>query len=116
MSAGYVARTLEAALWAFYHTTNFRDGDLLAVNLGYDTDTIAAIYGQLAGAHYGIEAIPEHWRELIVMREVVEGLAGELCVASEFIPRRLLPTPDNREKGLNTIIIVAPGLYELERP
>ena len=34
-----VVRCLEAALWAFYHSHDFREGCLLAVNLGDDTDT-----------------------------------------------------------------------------
>ena len=46
---GYVVRSLEAALWAFYRSDDFRTGALLAVNLGDDADTTAAVYGQLAG-------------------------------------------------------------------
>jgi ADP-ribosylglycohydrolase len=48
--SGYVVKSLEAALWAFYHSRSFRDGCLLAVNLGNDADTTGAVYGQLAGA------------------------------------------------------------------
>ena len=55
---GYVVATLEAALWAFHHTENFRNGALRVVNLGDDADTTGAVYGQLAGAYYGVEAIP----------------------------------------------------------
>ena len=47
-ASGYVVHTLEAALWAFYNSNNFRDGALLAVNLGQDADTTGAVYGQLA--------------------------------------------------------------------
>ena len=56
---GYVVETLEAALWAFHNSTSFREGALLAVNLGDDADTTGAIYGQIAGAYYGAEAIPQ---------------------------------------------------------
>ncbi|CAF3980401.1 unnamed protein product [Rotaria sp. Silwood2] len=50
----YVVNSLEAALWAFWSDKNsFRIGALKAVNLSDDTDTTAAIYGQLAGAYYG---------------------------------------------------------------
>ena len=59
---GYVTRSLEAALWAFAKSTCFEDGALLAVNLGEDADTTGAVYGQLAGAFYGVDAIPERWR------------------------------------------------------
>jgi ADP-ribosyl-[dinitrogen reductase] hydrolase len=34
---------------------------LLAANLGDDADTTAAVFGQLAGAFYGAEAIPQGW-------------------------------------------------------
>lgn len=61
-SSGYVLHTLEAALWAFHATDNFRDALLLAVNLGGDADTVGAVCGQLAGAFYGYEGIPEEWR------------------------------------------------------
>jgi hypothetical protein len=44
-----VVQSLEAALWAFYRGESFRDGLLMAVNLGDDADTTGAIYGQIAG-------------------------------------------------------------------
>ena len=53
---GYVVDALEAALWALRTTRTFEEGLLAAVNLGDDADTTAAIYGQLAGARYGVEA------------------------------------------------------------
>ena len=61
VGSGYVVKSLEAALWAFHRSESFGDGCLLAVNLGDDADTTAAIYGQLAGAYYGIDGIPREW-------------------------------------------------------
>lgn len=63
--SGFVVRSLEAALWAFYRGRSFEEGALLAVNLGEDADTTGAIYGQLAGAYYGETAIPERWRAIL---------------------------------------------------
>ncbi|EZG43727.1 ADP-ribosylglycohydrolase [Gregarina niphandrodes] len=60
-TSGYVVHTLEAALWAFAHSDSFAEGALLAVNLGGDSDTIGAVYGQIAGAHYGEPSIPYEW-------------------------------------------------------
>jgi len=77
-AGAYVVDTLEAALWCFYNTDNFRDGARLAVSLGNDTDTTAAVFGQLAGAYYGQAAIPESWREKIAQRAVIEYLAEGL--------------------------------------
>ena len=81
--SGYVVRSLEAALWAFYHSTSFREGCLLAVNLGDDADTTGAVYGQLAGAFYGASAIPPQWRARLALRETIETFAGGLLALAE---------------------------------
>lgn len=60
-SSGYVIHTLEAAMWCLSETTTFREAVLLAVNLGDDADTVGAVTGQIAGATYGLSAIPEKW-------------------------------------------------------
>ncbi len=75
---GYVVKSLEAALWAFYHSTSFREGCLLAVNLGDDADTTGAVYGQLAGAFYGEQGIPQSWRMRLAQRPLIESLADRL--------------------------------------
>ncbi|KAI9682933.1 MAG: hypothetical protein M1829_006369 [Trizodia sp. TS-e1964] len=74
-SSGYVVSTLEAALWCFFSTRGFREGAVRAVNLGDDADTVAAVYGGLAGAYYGCEGelgVPGEWVEGLVKREVIE--------------------------------------------
>jgi ADP-ribosyl-[dinitrogen reductase] hydrolase len=60
-SGGYCVETLEAAIWSVYTTNNFSDAVLKAVNLGDDTDSVAAVAGQIAGAIYGIDNIPNNW-------------------------------------------------------
>lgn len=75
---GYVVQSLEAALWAFDSTTNFRDATLAAANLGDDADTTAAICGQVAGAFYGEQGIPVTWLERLAKREEIESLADRL--------------------------------------
>lgn len=78
--SGWVIHSLEAALWAFHKTDTFRDGALLAVNLGEDADTTGAVYGQIAGTYYGDEGIPGPWRAMLAMRdriiEAADGLYG----------------------------------------
>jgi ADP-ribosyl-[dinitrogen reductase] hydrolase len=76
-------RSLEAALWAFARGGSFREGALLAVNLGDDADTTGAVYGQLAGAHYGVEGIPEEWRGKLALRDTIEGFADGLFAAAQ---------------------------------
>ncbi|MEM6546076.1 MAG: ADP-ribosylglycohydrolase family protein [Pseudomonadota bacterium] len=75
---GYVVDSLEAALWAFWITDNFRDGALAAANLGEDADTTAAIYGQLAGAFYGVQGLPDSWLQCLTLADLIEVLASQL--------------------------------------
>ena len=81
--SGYVVESLEAALWAFYHSDTFRDGCLLAANLGDDADTTAAVYGQLAGAYYGEDGLPLAWRTKLTFRDKIESLANQLFDLSQ---------------------------------
>jgi ADP-ribosyl-[dinitrogen reductase] hydrolase len=76
--SGYVVDSLEAALWAFWHTDDYRGAILAAANLGDDADTTAAICGQLAGAYYGIEAIPSDWVESLCQATRIRSIARSL--------------------------------------
>ena len=76
---GYVVDALKIAVWGFLHFDSFEDGMIAVIGLGGDTDTNAAIYGQLAGAYYGLEAIPAKWLdELYMYNEMIE-LADRLA-------------------------------------
>ena len=77
-SGGFVIDTLEAALWCFLTTDNYRDAVLKAVNLGDDTDTTAAVTGALAGLAYGIDAIPTEWRGTLAHFEDICQLAQDM--------------------------------------
>lgn len=70
-SSGYVVDTLEAALWCFLNTDNYKDCVLKAVNLGDDTDTVGAVAGGMAGLYYGIEEVPNEWLEVIPKNEEI---------------------------------------------
>eukprot|EP01090_Pellita_catalonica_P022340 TRINITY_DN8647_c0_g1_i1.p1 TRINITY_DN8647_c0_g1~~TRINITY_DN8647_c0_g1_i1.p1 ORF type:complete len:434 (-),score=90.36 TRINITY_DN8647_c0_g1_i1:230-1531(-) len=76
--AGYVIAAAEAALWAFYKTATFKEGALLVANLCGDADTTAAIYGQLAGAHYGSKGIPQGWQDKCALVPLIHVLTTEL--------------------------------------
>ncbi|HCB75094.1 MAG TPA: hypothetical protein DEP91_02810 [Sphingomonas bacterium] len=77
-SSGYVAHSLEAALWCVARTSSFRSAVLLAANLGDDADTVAAITGQLAGALYGADGIPAAWLEQLAWRDRLQAAAEAL--------------------------------------
>jgi ADP-ribosyl-[dinitrogen reductase] hydrolase len=81
--SGYVVDSLEAALWCFHTTDNYRDAILRAVNLGDDADTTAAVCGQVAGAYYGVAGIPSEWLERLTMRQEIDRLAIELLSSGE---------------------------------
>ncbi len=80
---GYCVESLEAALWAFYSTDSFEQAILAAVNLGDDADTTAAICGQLAGAYYGVDAIPAGWIKKLAMHDEIAALAQQLHECSK---------------------------------
>ena len=69
-SSGYVVDTLEAALWCFLTTENYRDCVLKAVNLGSDTDTVACVAGSITGLYYG--EIPEAWINTVRNKKFVD--------------------------------------------
>jgi ADP-ribosyl-[dinitrogen reductase] hydrolase len=75
---GYVVESLEAALWSFWVSDSFEQAILTAANLGDDADTTAAICGQIAGAYYGEQGIPNGWLARLVMRERIGELAAQL--------------------------------------
>ena len=75
-SGGYIVDTLEAAVWCLLNTNNYKDAVLKAVNLGDDTDTVAAVTGGLAGALYGYDAIPREWCKILIKRDLIE----EMCI------------------------------------
>lgn len=76
-STGYVVDTLEAAIWCLINTDSYKACVTTAVELGNDTDTIAAVAGGLAGIYYGIggeNGIPNDWINQIVKLDYIEGL------------------------------------------
>ena len=63
---GYILDAFKIAVWGLLHSESFEEGMLKVIRLGGDTDTNAAIYGQLAGATYGYSSIPKEWRDGIL--------------------------------------------------
>jgi len=82
--SGFVVKSLEASLWAFYNSSTFEEGCLMAVNLGDDADTIGAIYGQLAGAYYGQEQIKNKWIDMLHGKEIIRRYAERLKLSPKY--------------------------------
>ncbi len=77
-SSGFVIDTLEAALWCFLTTDNYKDAVLKAVNLGDDTDTTGAVTGALAGLAYGLDSIPQEWLDQLAAYDEVRRIAVKM--------------------------------------
>ena len=56
------------------------------MNLGDDADTVGAIYGQLAGAFYGVEGIPDGWRSKCSLTPLIDLFATELLGLADSMP------------------------------
>ncbi len=65
VNSGWVRHTLESAVWGLVTTDSFEEAVVQVVNLGRDADTAGAVVGTLAGAAYGLKAIPARWREAL---------------------------------------------------
>ena len=78
LATTYVIPTLEAALWCLLTTSSFSEAVLRAVNLGFDTDTVGAITGGLAGIYYGFDSIPSEWVEVLARKDDIIELAKRL--------------------------------------
>ena len=75
---GYIVDAFAIALWGLTNFNNFKEGMMAVIRLGGDTDTNGAIYGQLAGAYYGYEAIPEEWRRNVYLADELVEIADKL--------------------------------------
>jgi ADP-ribosyl-[dinitrogen reductase] hydrolase len=84
-STGFVVHTLEAALWAVDTTSSFSAAVLKAVNLGDDADSVGAVAGQLAGARYGLGAIPQDWLDMLIHQAEIERIGRTLFYAGEAL-------------------------------
>jgi len=64
-NTGWVRHTIESALWGLLNTDSFEEALIQVINLGADADTAGAVVGALAGAAYGLEAIPDPWKKML---------------------------------------------------
>ena len=77
-TAGYVPETVGAAFFCIGATTNFKDAVIMAVKGGGDTDTTAAIVGAMAGTYYGLEGIPDEYKDGVENFQLLQDLTDEL--------------------------------------
>lgn len=75
-SQGWVLTALQNAFYQLTHAPSLEEGIVDSVMAGGDTDTNACIAGALLGACYGLDAVPERWRDRILSCRPGEGLPG----------------------------------------
>lgn len=83
-ATGYVVDTMQTVLHHLFATRSFEECLVGVVNQGDDADTTGAIAGGIAGAYYGLEAIPRRWLERLDWRvhDEAEVLAERLVQLS----------------------------------
>jgi len=81
-ASGYIVDTMQTVLHHFINTDSFESCVIETVNCGEDADTTGAIVGMLAGALYGVEAIPQRWlsRLDIAIKSEIEQQTNELLI------------------------------------
>ncbi|MGY1840255.1 MULTISPECIES: ADP-ribosylglycohydrolase family protein [unclassified Modestobacter] len=94
-SNGAVWPTLGSAVWALRHAADFAGVMRLVIDLGGDTDTVAAVAGGLAGAVFGIAGIPMRWTSVVHGR--VPGYAEKRWDLADL--HALAATLDGRPTG-----------------
>lgn len=72
ISRGFPADVIEASIWCCYNNLSYKNAVLAAVNLGGETDTIAALTGALASVLYG--NIPEEWIRHIKKENMIKNM------------------------------------------
>ena len=75
---------MEAVLWKFLHANGYREIILNAINLGGDTDTIAAIVGGIAGTYYGLKDIPKEWIQNIAKKKELYQMFEKFYAVTDF--------------------------------
>ena len=108
-SSGKTLPSFESAMWSFMRNDSYENTVLTAINLGKDTDTVAAIAGGIAGIYYRKDAIPERWLNKLVRKDYIESLskAYDEAILTKTVPvvYSILQYEGNpeRNKGRNSL-------------
>jgi ADP-ribosyl-[dinitrogen reductase] hydrolase len=87
LATTYVVDTMQTVLHGLFATETFEDCLILVVNQGGDADTTGAIAGAIAGAHYGLDAIPRRWKKRLdpAVADEIADLAVHLATRSPLL-------------------------------
>lgn len=76
-SSGYVVDTLESVIYSILNTRSYKSSIITSVNLGGDTDTIAALTGAISGILYSSRTIPREWIDCLLKKDYLIELANK---------------------------------------
>ncbi len=80
LASGYVVDTMQTVFHWFFRGRSFEECLVGTVNQGGDADTTGAICGMLAGAYYGMEAVPRRW-----VRKMDRGVVAEIEALTRWL-------------------------------
>jgi ADP-ribosyl-[dinitrogen reductase] hydrolase len=78
LQSGFVADTMRWVLYWLLTSDSFLDVVIGAANEGYDTDTVGAIAGGLAGLAYGFDELPREYTEILLVKNELDELSIKL--------------------------------------
>ncbi|KAG2392458.1 hypothetical protein C9374_012710 [Naegleria lovaniensis] len=113
VNSGYAVTAFEAALWAFTSTNSYFEGLKKVVRLGDDADTIACVYGQLAGCFYGVNGIPEHLISQLVFKDLLKIIAKELYYGGNAGATTIVKGQDDEEKEMMSTHVIYKNVMSL---
>ena len=77
-ASGTIMYTYNMAWECVRETSSFEKALVMAVNKGYDADTVGAVTGMLAGRKYGLKGIPTRWLDKLVKKDELIDMAEKL--------------------------------------
>ncbi|MFT3782978.1 MAG: ADP-ribosyl-[dinitrogen reductase] hydrolase [Nibricoccus sp.] len=106
-TSGYIVDTVQTVMDALFTTNSFESCLLKAVNRGGDADTTGALAGQLAGALYGIDSIPQIWLNKLD-RQIQEAVRGQTAGLLAIHTREPAAEVSHRENAATPFSMPAP--------
>lgn len=84
LGEGWIAEeALAIALYCALKEANFRKSLIMSVNHDGDSDSTGAICGNILGARYGLNVIPQEWKDNLELSSFITDMAGRLSDLSD---------------------------------
>ena len=93
-ASAYIVDTVQTVLHYFFNSKDYETCLINTVNQGEDADTTGALAGMLAGAKYGLDAIPKRWLSMLdpnIKAKIIEQTYALLKISQSLQP----PSPSS---------------------